>query len=159
AGPGLSNPFANTASVTAFEVDLNTANNTNTVLTGLTLPFSELALSLATATNVVVAGSNVTYSITVSNAGPGDALNVVVTNVLPPGLSSITVSNPLGTYAVGAGLATASIARLTVSNTAVITINGKAPGAVATLTNSAAVVTASQDTNSANNAATTLVGV
>ena len=159
AGPALSNPFANTASVTAFEVDLNLANNTNTVSTGLTLPLSELALSLASATNVVVAGSNVTYSITVSNAGPGDALNVLVTNVLPPGLSSVTVSNPLGGFTVGGGVATASIARLTVSNTAVITIKGNAPGAPATLTNSASVVTASQDTNSANNAATTLVSV
>src|SRR5262249_23755162 len=82
-GPSLSNPFANTASVSAFEVDLNPANNTNTVSTGLTVPVSDMSLTLAPATNIVISGSNVTYSIILSNAGPGNALNVAVTNILP----------------------------------------------------------------------------
>jgi uncharacterized repeat protein (TIGR01451 family) len=158
-GPGLANPFANTASVTAFEVDLNTANNTNTVSTGLTLPVSDLSLAVVPATNVVIAGSNVTYSIIVSNAGPGNALNVSLTNTLPPGLSSITVSNPLGNYSVGGGLVTAGISKLTAASTAIITIRGTAPGVAATLTNNASVATASQDTNSANNGASALVSV
>src|SRR5262249_17411705 len=128
-GPSLSNPFANTASVSAFEVDLNPANNTNTVSTGLTVPVSDMSLTLAPVTNIVISGSNVTYSIILSNAGPGNALNVAVTNILPPGLSSITVSNPLGTYSVGGGLVTAGIAKLTPSSTAIITIKGNALGA------------------------------
>jgi uncharacterized repeat protein (TIGR01451 family) len=158
-GVAAAGTLVNTASVSGSELDLNLANNTNSVATTITLPQADLGLLLSAATNTVIAGSNVTYTVTLTNAGPGDALNVTLTNTLPPGLSSVTVSNPLGSGSVAGGVATAAISRLAPGSTATVTIRGNAPGVAATLTNTAVVATASQDNNGANNSATVLVTV
>lgn len=45
----------------------------------------------------VIAGNNLTYDLTVDNLGPSTASNVVVRDVLPAGVSIISVSAPGGT--------------------------------------------------------------
>ncbi|MFD2033816.1 COG1361 S-layer family protein, partial [Belliella marina] len=87
----------------------------------------------------VVAGENISYTITVSNAGPSDAQDVTITDVLPSGTGFVSATNGgteaggtvtwnLGTMAAGASveltlvLSTESslVAGTTISNIAVV---------------------------------------
>ncbi len=79
-------------------------------------------------------GDNVTFTITVSNAGPDDATGVVVTDLLPTGLTFVSADESVGTY---------------VSGTGVWTIGELDSGASATLTIVATVASSGSKVNTA----------
>jgi uncharacterized repeat protein (TIGR01451 family) len=79
-------------------------------------------------------GTNVTFSITVTNHGPDTATNVVVNDVLPNGLTLVSFPATQGTYVPGSG---------------VWTVGSLANGRVATLTMTALVQTPANRTNTA----------
>ena len=58
------------------------ANNTDTELTAVG-PKSDLSIAKVESVDPVVAGTNLTYTLTVSNAGSSHAANLVVTDTLP----------------------------------------------------------------------------
>ena len=96
--------WSNTATVTADSYDPDPTDNSATVNTTITQS-ADLSVT-KTAAASVVAGTSLTYTITVSNAGPSDASNVVVTDTLPAGTTFVSSScgaNPcnLGTLAAG----------------------------------------------------------
>jgi uncharacterized repeat protein (TIGR01451 family) len=75
--------IAASALVTGAEVDLNSANNQATAAATAQLPVADLVLGLLPpASTTVVLGSNVTYTLTATNLGPQNALNVTVTDLL-----------------------------------------------------------------------------
>jgi uncharacterized repeat protein (TIGR01451 family) len=90
----------NSATSTATTLDTNVANNTGIVtLTVVTPAMADIAVS-KTGPATGVAGSNLTYAITVTNNGPLTATNVVVSDQLPGGFTfisaipaTVTVSN------------------------------------------------------------------
>ncbi|MEZ5442339.1 MAG: DUF11 domain-containing protein [Lysobacterales bacterium] len=101
-----------------------------------------------------VVGDAVTYTLTASNAGPGDAMNVVVTDTLPANLTYVSntcgaavagqvVTWTIGTLANG-GNATCDIAT---------TINNFGP-----VDNTATITSDTADPNGANNSATASLG-
>ena len=59
-------------------------------------PSADLMLSKTAAPDPVVAGEDVTYEITVTNNGPSDATGVTVDDVLPSGLTLVTVFSSQG---------------------------------------------------------------
>ncbi len=71
-----------TATAGAQQFDPITANNTATVTTTVG-PAADLALSLTGFPNPVVAGSNVTYTVAVTNLGPSTATGVIVNDSAP----------------------------------------------------------------------------
>ena len=79
-----------TATAGLREFDPVTANNTATITTTVG-PACDLALSLIGFPDAVVAGSNVTYTITVTNQGPSSATGVIVNDTLP---ALVTVPTP-----------------------------------------------------------------
>lgn len=84
----------NTATVTSATPDDNANNNSATVSTDL-IPSVDLVAGKsgpATAT----AGSNVTYTITVTNLGPDDAQGVVLTDPIPPGMTFVSATQLTG---------------------------------------------------------------
>jgi uncharacterized repeat protein (TIGR01451 family) len=106
---------------------------------------ADLALTKSDAPDPVEAGSNLTYTIQVSNAGPDAATNVTVVDTLPGGQTDFvshtpsqgtctrtadTVTCNLGTLSSGAGATVTIVVRPkkagTISNTAVV--SGTAPG-------------------------------
>ena len=98
------------ATVGATEFDPVTANNTASVSTTVG-PAADLAISLSAFPNPVVAGSNVTYTIAVTNAGPSLATGVAVSGLLPAAVNvlstnatqgSISISNSFFTWSLGA---------------------------------------------------------
>ena len=81
--------LVNTATVTApaGAVDPDTANNTATSSVTLT-PSADLHIAKEGPLNAV-AGTNVVYTITVTNAGPSDATGVTLADPTPPGLTFV----------------------------------------------------------------------
>ena len=69
---------------------------------------ANLAISKAVDADPVIESSTVTYTITVDNAGPDTAVNVVVTDTLPPGVTFVetfgcTPQDPNGVPACSLG--------------------------------------------------------
>ncbi|MCA9201868.1 MAG: DUF11 domain-containing protein, partial [Planctomycetales bacterium] len=79
-------------------------------------------------------GQNVTFTTTLTNAGPATATGVVVTDVLPAGLTFVSATPSQGTYDAATGL---------------WTVGSLAPGATVTLQVTATVVTGGPKTNTA----------
>ncbi|HEY6166600.1 MAG TPA: Calx-beta domain-containing protein, partial [Verrucomicrobiae bacterium] len=61
-------------------------------------PPGDLGVTVTDAPDPVVAGQNVTYTLTATNAGSSTAQNVVLTNTLPVGLAYAAITNGFGTY-------------------------------------------------------------
>jgi uncharacterized repeat protein (TIGR01451 family) len=82
----LSAPLAqtDTATVSSATGDPNPANNTATA-TITVVPAADLSLTKTSAPNPVIAGQQLTYTLTASNAGPDTAVNTVITDPLPAG--------------------------------------------------------------------------
>ena len=93
--------YTDTVSVSANEVDLNGFDNTASLSTVGALPTADVTVGISGPSTVGVNGSNGTlaYVIAVTNLGPNDALNVVVTNPLPAGVAFYSASvMPSGSY-------------------------------------------------------------
>ena len=88
--------IVNTASIVATETDANTIDNTSSATINVdkvaNLTVKKTALPASYQIN-----TNVTYKIRVANAGPDVAKSVVVTDVLPIGLSLVSASATQGT--------------------------------------------------------------
>src|SRR5206468_12452386 len=70
--------IVNTATVLSSTADSNTANNTATAMTTATAS-ADLSVT-KTGPDVITAGTNATYTITVRNAGPSNAQSVTLTD-------------------------------------------------------------------------------
>ncbi len=80
--------LANTATATlaSFATDPAPANNV-AVDTDLLVPTADLSITKTDSTTSAIPGNASTYTIVVNNAGPSDAIDTNVTDLLPAGLS------------------------------------------------------------------------
>jgi uncharacterized repeat protein (TIGR01451 family)/fimbrial isopeptide formation D2 family protein len=86
----LPSTITNTATVTSPTTDPNQDNNTSSDPVPVTDTANlSLTKTLATPTPVLV-GTDATFDLTASNAGPSDAQNVTVTDLLPANLSFVS---------------------------------------------------------------------
>ncbi len=121
-------------------------NVTNVVI------LADLGVTMTGPSQVVITNDWMTYGVTVTNAGPNDAPNVILANVMPPGIISISPTNQPATNSIPLGtLPSGSFTNLQ------FTVE---PTNIATLTFSASVGAAGiTDTNTANNFASNNVPV
>jgi uncharacterized repeat protein (TIGR01451 family) len=90
AGVGVTS-LTNVANVGSPTTDPNPINNTNPpVITSVSPVADVIVLLTGPATGIV--GSNITYTITVTNAGPSTASNVVTLDTLPAGVAYVSSS-------------------------------------------------------------------
>ena len=158
--PGVASAgsLGESAYVTSFETDLHAVNNTASAVTTVVLPTADIGLSFAADPVSVLVGSNLTYRIAVTNAGPGTALGTSVTLPLPAGVAygSATVSQ--GSVGQSGGGVIANLGDLGPGAIGTVVIN-VTPLSAGSLTNTASVTTASLDPAPANNAMSAVVAV
>jgi uncharacterized repeat protein (TIGR01451 family) len=148
-----SGPLSNTATVSSSTSDPNTANNGATATTTVNQPatHADLSITKGDAPDPVTAGSNVTYTLTVSNAGPDAAAAVTVSDPLPAGVSFVSASSSVGSCS---GTATVSCSLGTLNSGASATVTIVVTANSGPLSNTATVSSSTSDPNTANNGAT-----
>ena len=106
--------------------------------------------------NNVQQGDTVVYTLTVSNAGPSDATNVVITDNLPSGQSLVSSS---GCAEDPAGVPTCTIGTVAAGASATATLTVQVTDATGIQTNTATVNSDSSDPVAANNEASVRIAV
>ena len=110
---GATGSVTNTATVSSDTADPVVGNNSGVAVTPIIVGASSADLAVGkSGPGSVLAGGNVTYQVTVANNGPDAAVNVVLVDPAPPGLSLIAADAPcasgfpcaLGTLASGASV-------------------------------------------------------
>ncbi|HEY6168232.1 MAG TPA: DUF11 domain-containing protein, partial [Verrucomicrobiae bacterium] len=152
--PTAAGSLINTASVGASENDLNPANNSASITTTVNLPVADVVVSKSAPTNAVL-GSNLTFTVTVTNNGPQTALNVLVSDPLPAGLTFVSATDGATN---SAGTVFAPLGNLGAGSARTFTVTATA-ASIGSLTNIATASTGSSDTNSANNSAKAIIVV
>ncbi|MBN1888707.1 MAG: DUF11 domain-containing protein [Thermoflexales bacterium] len=74
--------YTNTAAITTTTPDRQPANNTSSV--GTKVPEADLILTKTVSPEPVVAGTELVYTITITNLGPDEAYGLVLSDTLPP---------------------------------------------------------------------------
>jgi uncharacterized repeat protein (TIGR01451 family) len=111
---------------------------------------SELSVSIQASPAQVFAGSNVLYQITVLNAGPSDAPNTIVHNLLPESATLVSYTNSQGTVQSSGRQVTATLGTLQKSKTATLALTAKLKG-TGTLVDTVSVSSDFQDLDTSDN--------
>ena len=154
--------ITNTAVVSGSQPDPNTANNTASASINI-LPdptVADLMVSKTVDNATPTEGQLFTYTIKITNNGPGAATGVKLTDLQPAGITFTTITPSQGTYTLLSGLW--DVGNLTASGTAKLTIQANANGGTGgqTITNTASISAANQtDPNTANNTASVSITV
>lgn len=154
---GRTTDITNTGTVAVTDqVDTDTANNSDSAI--LDVQEADLAIVKTDLTDPINAGNNQTYTMVVTNNGPDASAGVVVTDVLPAGLTFVSgdVGGNAGLVSEAAGTITATIGALANGATATVTvIVTVAADAASPLSNTATVAsTPNTDPNAADNTST-----
>lgn len=152
--PGVAGVLAISGNARSSQTDLNPANNTGSVNVTVNAPVADLTLGAVASTNAMVLGSNITYTVSVTNLGPQQALGVLVTDAFPSGLNF--VSTTAGNFTNNAGTLTVGLGDLAPGGFAEFDVVANATG-LGNLTNVISAGTTSVDTNAVNNAETLAV--
>jgi uncharacterized repeat protein (TIGR01451 family) len=160
--------ISNSTTAATATADTNSGNNTGTAMTTVQTR-ADLAVTSGNTPNPVTAGTNLTYTLNFSSAGPSNAQTVTVTDPLPTGTTFVSAAITTGTGwsatvpAVGNnGTITFSKATVLPSETAVFTIVAYVNSSVAanaTLSNSATAASATTDPAPGNNIGTAQAAV
>ncbi|HEY2413809.1 MAG TPA: right-handed parallel beta-helix repeat-containing protein [Pirellulaceae bacterium] len=160
--PTAAGALANTATVTAPAgvTDNNPTNNVATDVDTVVLPSTDLQISKTDGVTSVNAGSPLTYTIIVSNAGPTAVTGATVTDTFPAAFTgaSFTTSQSGGAsgFSNGSGNINQTV-NLPVGSSITYTVNGTvSPTATGNLSNTATVTGPAGVTeiNTGNNTAT-----
>ncbi|MEO8083674.1 MAG: hypothetical protein ABI780_07630, partial [Ardenticatenales bacterium] len=147
----------NDALVTADTFDRNPGNNRDTVLDTVATS-ADLSITKTDSPDPVVAGEPLEYTLTVHNAGPSGAKDVLVSDQLPAGVTftGATIVGGDGTCSDSpTGLVTCFLGHLDVDQTVRIYLDVvvKATTAAGTLSNGAAVTSSTADPSNVDNGA------
>jgi uncharacterized repeat protein (TIGR01451 family) len=146
--------ITNAASVTAAEADSNLANNSASQGTTVQ-PVADVSITKTDAPDPVLAGANLTYTLTASNTGPNSATGITLTDTLPANVTYVSATASQGSCAQAAGVVTCNLGTLAsaANATAAIVVRPTA-AAVPSVSNTASVTATEFDPNAANNSAT-----
>jgi uncharacterized repeat protein (TIGR01451 family)/MYXO-CTERM domain-containing protein len=133
-------------------------NASVTILDG---ELSDVAIAKTVDRTMATVGDLLTFTLTVTNTGPGAAANVVVTDALPTGLTlvDVMVSGPSGVTAgcIPGPPASCTLSSLAAGGSAMVTVVARAATAGEIVNR--AEVSAASDTNAANDSSEVMVTV
>ena len=116
-------------------------------------PGADLALGMTSQPEPVVVGSYLTYTISVTNNGPGSPKNVTVSHLLPGGVIFISATSSQGACSQAGGVVTCSLGQVNNGGRATITVVVQ-PALTGNLTSTASVSSSEPDPDASNNSAT-----
>ena len=145
--------FSDTASVQATNPDPNTANNTATAAGTIvnTNPNADLSVAVSGPTSASE-GDTVTYTITVTNAGPASATSVSLTDTLAALLNFKSATTGQGTFSAAGAVVTFTVGTIASGGTVTATVTAQAVED-GSANNNASVTSGTPDPNTANNSA------
>ncbi len=149
------------AQVSGPQDDPAPGNNTVELQVAIEVPEptgADLSLLKVASANPVEAGADFSYTLTVTNAGPAAATNVVLTDSLPAALEFLSVVGT-GLSCNGGAVVSCQAATLASGASATVLINVRAPATAGDIQNTASVSSASPDPNPANNSASVSVSI
>jgi uncharacterized repeat protein (TIGR01451 family) len=150
-----SGTLTNTASVASSTTLINTGDDT--VMEGTTVnQVADLSISKSDSPDPVATGQTLTYTVTVSNAGPSDATNVVVADTLPAGLGTPVTSGCAEDPSGGASCSLGAIAAGGMKQYTIMATVTAGPGSI---TNSVSVSSDATDLVPGNNSAMAMTTV
>jgi uncharacterized repeat protein (TIGR01451 family) len=156
--PTATGSITNTARVTGTSSDPNNANNTATATTSVQVPADLQIVKTVEQGNPVLHGSVMNYKLAVTNNGPAQATNVVVTDTLPANVTFISVmaSSPGScSYTAATRTVRCTFSSIMAGPSKAKTVTIKVtPTQVGTLSNTATVTADQPDTNPGNNSST-----
>ena len=153
AAPAVDGTVTETSSITSATADPSSANNAASQTTVVNAP-SDLALALSASPSPVPAHATLRYTIGVTNLGPRDATNLVVTDRLPDGNVLFVGATGIGwTCALAGQIVTCTRPLLLVGAAPSITIQVTTPAASGALIDQATVTATTADLDLANNTA------
>ena len=121
-------------------------------------PIADLSLQMITSPSIAAVGTNIFYTISVTNNGPAAASKVVVSNTLPSGVAFISATTTSGNCSNEAGIVRCGLPFLPVGGGGQIQIVAT-PIQDGILTNRSAVAALQRDHYPANNTAVSAVPV
>ncbi|MCP3880188.1 MAG: DUF11 domain-containing protein, partial [Sulfitobacter sp.] len=140
-------------SITAADQADPTAGN-NTASAGITVNSADLQLAKIVDDNAPNEGGTVTYTVTLTNAGPNDATGISVTDLLPAGVTFVSDTPSQGSYVSGTGVWTVGSVSNAANATLTLEATVDAGTAGTTVTNNASITAADQaDPTAGNNTA------
>jgi len=152
--------LSNTATISSSTSEANAANNSATATTNVNAQ-ADMSITKTDAPDPVAAGGNITYTITVANAGPSNAQSASWNDTLPIGTTFVSMTSAAGWTCTAppvgsSGSVTCSIGSLAVGNaafTVVVATDAATPNGT-TISNTATVNSATNDPAAGNNSAT-----
>ncbi len=148
--------ITNTAIVSGNEPDPNPDDNSDTESTtveGAGEPSANLSVVKADNPDPIIVNQLLTYTVTVTNLGPDDASNVVVTDTLPAGATFGSAVPDQGSCGEAAGVVTCNLGGITSGSSVNITIT-ITPTTVGTAVNTVDVTGDENDPDDNNNSDT-----
>ncbi len=147
--------LTNDATVVAAS-DIDPSNDTATETTDV-IAVADLQVAKSSTPNPFVPGAPLTYTISVLNAGPSDALVSDVTDTLPAGFTATSISSDLGAgdqcTQIGEDVS-CTLGTLAPLEQVVITIVGLSDASATQLVNTASATTDTTDSDPTNDSAT-----
>jgi uncharacterized repeat protein (TIGR01451 family) len=112
--------------------------------------YADVALQTSIAPSPPRVGTNLIYTLLVTNLGPGLGTGLVVTNLLPPNQTFLSATSSVGDCSFSNGVVSCAIAILPPNQAATVTIT-TAPSLPGTVTDFAGFTSVNVDPNLANN--------
>jgi uncharacterized repeat protein (TIGR01451 family) len=157
--PAEGGVISNQATSGSTTQDPNLLNNASNTVTTTVTALADLSI-VKSGSAEVSAGGVLSYTLSVSNAGPSTASSLVVSDTLPAGVTNASASGSGWSCGVSSGVATCTRPSLSVGSAPAITITATAPAQAGQIDNQASVGSATADpvvNNNTSNTVTTTV--
>ncbi len=149
---GATGSIVNSASASHSGPDGNAGNSSgSTGAVAVTAPEADIEITKTTTATTATPGGTLSYTITVTNAGPSDATNVVVTDDLPAGLAFVSATPSQGTCNASDPV-TCNLGTIINGGSATITLTAQVTATSGTIANTASVTSTEGDTDSSTTA-------